>query len=169
MSPYGVTRPQWVNTSCFYWNNKLKKTKKKQYFLWRCFYLLGYFNRDNRVVLAASFISWHWLEQKTNIHDDVMTWKHSPHDMSYVRGIHQSLAVSPHKPAMWTSTCFCCYPEQAVKQRVKLLVIQGNITPMWHHCKVMLKIKILFVGPYLSSTMRSSSTVMSQVQLARWW
>ena len=33
----------------------------------------------------------------TDMHDDVIKWKHSPRYWPFVRGIHRSLVISPHK------------------------------------------------------------------------
>ena len=38
-----------------------------------------------------------WLEQMWMLRDDVIKWKHFPHNWPFVRGIHRSPVNSPHK------------------------------------------------------------------------
>ena len=59
-------------------------------------------------------------------------WSHKP----FVRGIHWSPVDSSHKgPVMCTfDVVHCCYPEQALEQAVKLLLVRDTMTLMRCHC-----------------------------------
>ena len=63
MSPYGATRPQWVNTS-------------------------GANPASNHSRINDDLMP---------SHDDVIKWKHFPRYWPFVRGIHRSPVISPHK------------------------------------------------------------------------
>ena len=72
LSPYGITRPQWIN---------------------ECWWVWGDLVSDQRVIKIMTAIKT-WKKTK---HDDIIKWKHFPHYWPFVRGIHRSPVNSPHK------------------------------------------------------------------------
>ena len=71
------------------------------------------------------------------IHDDVMTRKPFPHHWHFVRGIHLSPVDSLTKGEWcWALMLIWCWPEQTVEETVKLPMIWGAITLIWHCCNI---------------------------------
>ena len=68
-------------------------------------------------------------------HDDVIIWKHFLHYCHFARGIHRSVADSPHDgPLMFTCDVFSDISLE--EQRVELPAIWDFMTPIWRHSDV---------------------------------
>ena len=51
---------------------------------------------DLSIHFGAALLSWH-VQYHDLLHDDVIKWKHFPRCWPFVRGIHRSPVISPHK------------------------------------------------------------------------
>ena len=101
LSPYGFTRPQWVNliTTRFFcihtrpvsW--EMLKTSVTQLYLKK-----GHLQLHPPCLWEPTELNCGWSHYLYHgLHDDVIKWKHFPHYWPFLRGIHRSLVNSPHK------------------------------------------------------------------------
>ena len=102
LSPYDVTRPQWVK-------DQLKNN-----------FLSMRFSPPREQRPSDDIDSWHFMK-----------WKHFPHYLPFVRGIHWSPTDSPHKGQWCGALMFslmCVWTNDWANNR--------DAGDLWHHCNV---------------------------------
>ena len=85
-------------------------------------------------MMPRKILKTHYVGELSLIHDDVIKWKHFPRNWPFVRGIHRSPVISPHK-GQWRGalmfSLICVWINDWVKNREA-----GDLRHHRAHCDV---------------------------------
>ena len=141
MSPYGVTRSQWVNIFLvLFWNKNFEHIT----ILYNVMIFWKYFQTIIQIMPWLFSISKCGLKQIMTLliesclahpvyrNDDVITWKYFSLYRPFVKGIHPTQQLKDS--VMWTCVLISLLLARTTSWAVELLVILNSMMLIWHHC-----------------------------------
>ena len=88
-------------------------------------------------------------------HDNVIKWKHFPHYLPFVRGVHQSPVNSPHKGQWHGALMFsliCAWTNGCVNNR---WLFETPSRLLWRHCTVIMCVYYMYFANVFKSLRHS--------------